>query len=112
VKRTPLSRGTKPLRRRTPLRPQPAKTRKGAVRLEESKAEVAGRSGGWCEAATPACVEGRHLAHHFHHMQMRSQGGKHDAANLLHVCSPAHDWIHRNTGESYRRGWLRHREAS
>jgi len=89
-----------------------AKTRAGQKRLIAARAEVWGRSGGWCEAMTPACPFERHLAHQAHHVLPRSQGGQHDPENLLAVCSPAHDWIHAHPARSYEAGWLRHREAS
>jgi len=88
-----------------------ARTRAGALRLEAAQAEAWGRSSGWCEASTPACPSGRHVAHQFHHRLMRSHGGQHDADNLLHVCSPAHDYIHLHPAESYEAGWLLHRVA-
>lgn len=99
--------------KRSPLRRyNSAKTRAGYRRLVAARAEVVGRSGGWCEADTPACPEGRHTGHHAHHVLPRSQGGQHEADNLLFVCSLAHLWIHAHPQESYRSGWLLHRSAS
>jgi hypothetical protein len=101
------------MKRSTPLRTRGnARTRAGQVRLEAAKAEVRGRSGGWCEASTPACPPDRHRATQAHHRLPRSQGGKHDPDNLLDVCTPAHDWIHANPAASYDAGWLAHRGAS
>jgi hypothetical protein len=100
------------LRRRTPLRTRGnARTRAGQQRLDQAKAEVRGRSGGWCEAHTPACPPERHVAHHAHHVLPRSAGGQHDADNLLHVCGAGHEWIHQHPHASYQAGWLRRRTA-
>lgn len=102
-----------PLRRSGPWRPRGnAKTRKGQARLAAAKAEVRGRSGGWCEANTPACPLDRHPAFQAHHILPRSQGGQHDPENLLDVCHLAHDWIHGNPDESRARGLLASRRAS
>lgn len=99
--------------KRTPLRTRGnAKTRAGQKRLAAAKAEVYGRANGFCEATTPACPEGRHVGYHAHHLLPRSQGGPHDADNLLLVCGPAHVWIHTHPADSYEQGWLRHRSAS
>jgi 5-methylcytosine-specific restriction endonuclease McrA len=68
-------------------------------------AQVVGeRSGGRCEANTPACTG---TGQHFHHVLRRSQGGKHSPANLLHLCVGCHGWVHDNPAESYERGWLK-----
>jgi hypothetical protein len=119
VKRTPLKRTPpkwqadgdkprKPLRRTQISTRGHAKTRAGQVRLALAKAEVRGRSGGACEANTPACPPDRHPADHAHHVQPRSAGGLHDADNLLDVCNAGHRWIHANPAASYDAGWLRH----
>lgn len=102
-----------PLRRKSPLRWKTgnAKTRAGMDRLAAAKAEVRGRSGGWCEVQSPACPLERHPAHHAHHVVPRSRGGLHEPENLLDVCGPAHDWIHRNPTEATARGWLGRRAA-
>lgn len=105
MKRSPL--------RRTPFRSNgSAKTRAGKIRLEQAKADVRGRSGGWCEADTPVCPMGRHHGHQIHHILPRSAGGQHEVGNLLHVCTAAHDWIHRNPHEARLRGLLQSRVAS
>lgn len=69
------------------------------------------RAHGRCEAGiTAAGCTGR--AEHVHHMQLRSQGGSDDIANLLAVCHRCHGHIHANPAESYEMGWLRHRSVS
>ena len=101
MKRSPLKRGTKPLVRRTPLRSRPEPSH-----LRDAKQAVRERSGGQCEAGTPACT-GR--AVHVHHVLPRSAGGKHSTANLLHCCRECHDFIHAHPALSYRLGWLKRR---
>jgi hypothetical protein len=71
-----------------------------------SREAVRGRSGGACEASTPACPAGRHRAEHVHHLAGRSN---HNPDNLLHVCHLAHQHIHANPAESYAAGWMRKR---
>jgi 5-methylcytosine-specific restriction endonuclease McrA len=66
--------------------------------------EVAGRSGGWCEVKAKGC---RNHGMHMHHILMRSQGGKHEASNLLHVCHQCHLNIHHYPALSYEMGWLK-----
>ena len=101
MKRSPLKRGTKPLVRRTPLRSRPEPSH-----LRDAKQAVRERSGGQCEANTPACT-GR--AVHVHHVLPRSAGGKHSTANLLHCCQHCHQFIHDHPALSYERGWLKRR---
>jgi hypothetical protein len=47
-----------------------------------------------------------------HHILMRSQGGKHEASNLLHLCHTAHVEVHANPSVSYERGWLLRKGAA
>lgn len=61
--------------------------------------EVRARSNDRCEICG-------YSAMHMHHRKMRSQGGRHAADNLLHVCRECHDLIHRNPTYSYEKGWL------
>ena len=68
------------------------------------RAEVLERSHGLCEIAHGPHV---HKADHLHHILMRSQGGKHDADNMIHVCHEWHTYIHANPAISYEEGWLR-----
>jgi hypothetical protein len=68
------------------------------------RSEVAGRSGGWCEIDHPNCLM---RATQMHHVLRRSQGGKDDADNLLHLCLMGHDYIHANPALSYESGWLK-----
>jgi len=97
---------SRPLRRRRPLHGRPSRTEdRPRSRIPTDAVDaVLRRSGGRCEArATPGC-SGRW--EHLHHRRLRSQGGGHDAANLLAVCHFCHRWIHDHPAESYARGWL------
>lgn len=109
--------------KRSPLRSNPATTRAWQDRTRRAlpsrsaryrdvprsvRADVARRSGGYCEARMEGC-EG--LAVHMHHVLPRSQGGRHEAANLLHVCATDHDRIHREPVLSRALGLLRSRSA-
>ena len=68
------------------------------------RAEVLERSQGLCEIPHGPHI---HRADHMHHVLMRSQGGKHTADNLLHVCHSAHLEIHSYPAAAYERGWLK-----
>lgn len=62
------------------------------------------RSKNLCEAdAHPHC-QGR--AEHIHHRKLRSRGGGHTVANLLHVCHLCHGWIHDNPAAATEKGWM------
>lgn len=67
---------------------------------------VEARSRGYCEVGSLGCL-GRGV--HLHHRLMRSQGGGHEADNLLNVCRHCHDLIHAEPMFAYERGWLLHR---
>jgi len=67
---------------------------------------VEARSRGYCEVGSLGCL-GR--GNHLHHRLMRSQGGGHEADNLLNVCRHCHDLIHAEPMFAYERGWLLHR---
>lgn len=64
--------------------------------------EVKTRSGGYCEAC------GLPGAEHVHHRKLRSQGGRHEPINLLHVHEKCHRGIHSNPARSYALGHLVH----
>jgi hypothetical protein len=91
--------------RRSPLRRTPMKRKPGSKSIipPDVRDEVAGRSEGWCEIDHPLC-DGH--ARHMHHILLRSQGGAHEACNLLHVCGQGHLYIHANPSLSYEQGWL------
>lgn len=59
-----------------------------------------------CEALIAGKCSG--MAHHWHHRQLRSQGGEHVVVNGLAICSDCHTYIHGHPAESYRNGWIVH----
>lgn len=65
---------------------------------------LAERSAGQCEVACSPDCRGR--ATHAHHRKLRSQGGRNELPNLLHVCIVCHGIIHALGAEAYERGWL------
>ena len=67
------------------------------------RAEVVRRSGGFCEIDHADCTN---IAVHMHHRRLRAQGGRHEAANLLHLCGEAHRMVHANPTLSYEQGWM------
>lgn len=61
----------------------------------EAKQTVKIRSRGLCEANWEGvCPPGDHRGEHVHHVVLRSQGGGHDPANLLHLCRKVHQHAH------------------
>jgi hypothetical protein len=86
---------------RVPAR-KPAKADKGSQKL--GRDFVYGRSGGWCEIAIPDLCAG--LGREWHHRLNRSQGGRWDASNGLHTCTPCHDYVtNRAREEAKASGW-------
>lgn len=100
MKRTPLKRGAKGLKR-TAMR-RTAGT--------SGRAEPGRKLAAVCMAATPVCT-GR--AEHRHHLAGRGKPGTTAAQALdrltLDVCARCHLYIHANPAESYERGWMLHR---
>jgi 5-methylcytosine-specific restriction endonuclease McrA len=80
------------------------------------RAAVRARSGGRCEfrfwpgddldAPLAGDVRCRRRATEMHHRLPRSRGGAHTVENLVHLCSPCHDWIEQNREEARHRGLL------
>lgn len=102
MKRTALARGTA-LARRTPLH-RAALPARGRSKMPPSiplavRREVRARSGGRCEVCAQPAV-------HMHHRKLRSQGGRHEAVNLLHLCAACHEGVHANPGRSYSLGLI------
>ena len=65
------------------------------------------RSGGMCEANTPACPTFAHKGEHCHHRSISERRvGVHNPDHGLLVCRAGHDWTHANPAESYERGLL------
>lgn len=57
------------------------------------------RSGEICE------ICGKKRAAQMHHRRNRSQSGKWEAANILHICLDDHVWIGLNIAAAERNGW-------
>ena len=103
MKRSPMPRRRKPMKSSSGAN----RSRRAAdVKLRAAKEATRLRSEGMCEARTVAC-DGQ--ASQAHHILRRSQGGQHDATNLLDVCWMCHSYIHEHPAESYENGWLRRR---
>lgn len=102
MRRTPLART--PFRS-TPRDPALSKSGKPRVRKHNDliplkvRTEVKERSGGRCEHCGDTAV-------HMHHRKMRSQGGRHEAVNLLHLCLKDHDYFHAHPEMAYKVGAL------
>jgi hypothetical protein len=103
MKRTPIARSTKPMKR-SRLR---AKALKKPMPPEVYDS-VRERSGDWCEAHIEHDCQGR--ATQMHHIRRRSQGGAHDPSNIKHVCAIGHLTIHANPMLAVCAGDLRHTE--
>lgn len=103
MRRTPLKRSSKPMKRAAMKRSRPDPER-GVEFSDDVRRQVRRRARGKCEAhCTKACTE---MIRHFHHRLIRAQGGKGTLNNCLGVCQSCHDHIHANPVESYLRGWM------
>lgn len=80
-------------------KPLPARSSKYRDVPDSVRAEVRRRSEGHCELCGSS-------GDHMHHRKQRALGGRHEAANLLHVCWLCHDDIHGNIARSEALGWL------
>jgi len=85
------------------IKPMSAKAQRFQAQFNLSKAAVAKRSGGFCEARTPACAV---YATHFHHKAGRVGPGVNLPGMILHACDACHRQIHASPEESYRQGWM------
>lgn len=85
------------------LRPMSTRQQRFNAEFERSKPTVRHRSGGFCEARTPACTG---FASEFHHRAGRVGAGVNLPGMLLHVCGGCHRYAHAHPIESYERGWL------
>jgi hypothetical protein len=108
-RRTPLQAG-KPLTRGKALAVKPMKRSRPKPAVPPAvRAEVAARSGGWCEVALPGCA-GR--AFDVQHRITTKAGGRHGEAkvlhdrlsDLLHSCRLCHLEIHRLPAKAEARG--------
>lgn len=99
-----------PLKRKTPLQQGPRTVRHRTARrvddkefLPSVKYEAARRAHFTCKF--PGCERAIQC---YHHILMRSQGGKGSVDNCMPLCHRHHQHIHSNPEESYEQGWLRH----
>lgn len=101
MKRTAIARSSTEMRR-TPMK----KAGTSPTDFPKSAKEaIARRSGGRCEASWAPDCTGRGEV--FHHILLRSQGGKGTADNGAHLCNPCHTHVHANPAQSYLRGLMR-----
>lgn len=108
MKRTPLRRTTgldqsKRLARRSRLSAKSEKKLKSDLALADQMPALFARSNGRCEAKLPGC---KGSGQHAHHRRRRSQGGRHELANLVWLCHPCHTWIHAHPEQSFVHGFL------
>ena len=97
------------LARRTPLRATGAKAERERPALDAFRAELRRRSSGRCEVVTPGCpTTGPHAGAHAHHVWPEDRdAGHHDPARGLFLCADAHAWTHEHPAAAARLGTLR-----
>lgn len=103
MKRTALKRGTKPLQRKTRLKPLSARGRERNAAFREARAKALGDNP-TCrfphvelalrQDVSVPCDAWRGL--HAHHVELRSQNVARiaDETNLVPLCGAAHRWTH------------------
>lgn len=75
-----------------------------AAELDALTPALHARSRGRCELHFTDVCKGK--ASHRHHRKLRGQGGTNTMANLLHLCTACHDYLHAHPRIAYSRGWL------
>lgn len=98
MKRSPLKRSQKPMKR-SPLKVK----RRGEYQWRKARKAALERSGGRCEGRLPCCTG---TAEHVHHVVRRSQGGSNEVGNLLALCFRCHEWVHANPVAAVKKGLL------
>jgi hypothetical protein len=104
LKRSPLKRSRKPLRRQSKRRRAERGPRARCI------ATVRQRAKGFCQAGCPKCAW---LGMDAHELLPRSQGG--DPLNpdgCIWVCRPCHLWIHAHPAKAYALGLLKRRSEA
>ena len=106
LRRTPLRRGTSQLKR-SRLNPVGKKANREASDLARFRLALHLRSGGFCEARTPACPPGVHEGCDPHHLSHADRDrGVHLPERGLLVCRQGHDFIEQHPAWSYEQGYL------
>lgn len=77
----------------------------GSATWHRTRVWVLDRNKGRCEAAVTGVCTRR--AEHVHHIKLRSRGGDDDPSNLLAVCFPCHDEIHKRPAWATEQGFMR-----
>lgn len=101
-RRTPLKRGTTELKRTPFRRGMGQKAKANAAALDHATPALKARSMGRCEAGVPGVCTGTGEDRH-HRRRVRSDNR---LANLMYLCRPCHDWIHRNPMQARTLGLL------
>lgn len=93
MKRTPLKRGEKPLRRKSAM-PKPSKpmAKRNAKRAKKRHERDFGDKADWIRGLSCAGCQKRSRWMHAHHARTRGAGG--DASVLVPLCPPCHDTAH------------------
>lgn len=78
---------------------------RSATALAKARRAVYVRSQGLCEARCCDGCTGQY--EQAHHRRRRSQGGNDTPANLVAICGPCHDYIHRHPAEAEELGLLK-----
>lgn len=114
MKRTTLSRGTKPLargstlKRTTRIQPLGKRGREDREAIDNVRAEVLERALYRCQR----CGEGERVVGRLqlHHRLPRSRGGKHEASNLAALCRVCHRAVHAGAADAHR--WIETRKGA
>ena len=88
------------MKRRKGLKPRSDRRIAFEEELDLMTPLLAARSRGICE------ICGGRPATERHHRLRRSQGGRNELWNLLHLCEADHKMVHRYPALSYEKGWL------
>lgn len=103
LKRTALRRGASKLKRSTRMRPIGKRGREDRAAIDAVRGVVLKRARGRCERCGASCSKPD-----LHHLLARSQGGKHEALNLVALCSGpngCHAKVHAHLVSDWRR-WI------
>jgi len=54
------------------------------------------------------CARCGEAGSHAHHRKLRSQGGRDTFSNMIYLCAPCHETVHRERVEARDAGWIVH----